>query len=183
MMRSARHRLQCRSGITTIELVIALTIAVTLAALGAIGVLPFLRKNRMVEAYNAVDRAAGEARTYARLRPANGSEFYGVRIDAKTVPNQVVVVQRLGGSERELSRYALNRNVQVYQGDQPMTSTLSWFCQPRTGYPVQTPNGPITAIAAVPMGNPGHLSLRSLDGRHRIAVAVYEVGLVAGEEF
>jgi len=182
-MRSARHRPQCRSGITTIELVIALTIASTMATIGAIGVLPFLKKNKVVEAVNAIDRAANEARTYARLRPETGTDFFGVTLIGNSVPNQAVLVQRSASGERELARFAFNRNVQLYQGDQPLNGTISWFCQPRTGYPTATPGGVVVPVAAVAIGNAKHLSVRTLDGRFRSGVAIYEIGVIAAEEF
>jgi len=170
---------QPRRGFTAIEMLVVITVMILLAGLSAIAVLPAVRRGKLSDAVNRIDRCVQDARQQARQRapdPLRGS--YGVRLVGDQVPNYAAVM--LGN--QEIARHEFNRNVQIYVGNQPLTTPLAWFNQPITGYVVGA-DGRLIDVGAARLGQPSHLSLRTLDGRHRTAIAVYRVGLLNSEEF
>ena len=175
-----------RGGMTSIELIVVIGIMSTLATMVASGVLPALRRSRANQGVGDLAICAEQAQRFARLRlPVEGSPVrYGVVIDPEA--NEVRVVHGDPASPmgaEVLAKRPLNRNLVVYQGSAPLTSPLSWFYQYRTGYPVDPATGLTRAIGACAPGEADHLSVRTLDQDLRIGIAIYEIGVVASQDF
>ena len=177
---------QSRMGLTSIELLVVLGIMSTLATMVAAGVIPALRKSRANQSVGDISISCEQAQRFARLHlPTEGSPArYGVVIDPEA--NEVRVVHGDPASPlgaEVITARPLNQNVLVYQGTTPLGSALSWFYEYRTGYPIDLATGLPRAIGACAPGEAQHLSVRTLDQDLRIGVSVYEIGVVASQEF
>lgn len=171
-----------RAALSAMELMTTIGIAVMLAGMSVASLLPALRRGKVAEAASTIDAANQEARTRARLEPSGDTVTYGVRLIGDAQPNRVEVLRDDGAGAKVIQRFDFNRNVQIHQGEGKLAGNIEWFFQPRTGYPLDATRQ-ITAIGAVLPGDPRHLSLRTLDGRNRYGVAIYEIGLVSAETF
>ncbi len=179
----AHHRAHhARAAMSAMELMTTIGIAIALGSMSVASLLPALRRGKVAEAASTIDAANQEARTRARLEPSGDTVSYGVRLVGNAVPNRVEVLRKESGDPTVIQSFAFNRNVQTYRGDNPLGGTMEWYFQPRTGYPLDA-SEQIAAVGAVLPGDPAHLSLRTLDGRNRYGVAVYEIGLVSAEAF
>ncbi len=171
-----------RAALTAMELMVTISIAIALGSMSVASLLPALRRGKVAEAASTIDAANQEARTRARLEPSGDTITYGVRLVGNARPNRVEVLRFDANGATVLQYFDFNRNVQIHHGEPALAGTLEWRFQARTGFPVDT-NQQITAIGAVAVGSPDHLSLRTLDGRNRYGIAVYEIGLVSASAF
>jgi type II secretory pathway pseudopilin PulG len=171
---------------TSIELLVVLGIMSTLATMVASGVIPALRRSRANQGVGDLAISCEQAQRFARLHlPSEGSsDRYGVVVDPDANEVRVVLGDPASPMAAEvLAKRPLNRNLVVYQGTAPLASPLSWFYQYRTGYPVDPATGLARAIGACGPGDAQHLSVRTLDQDLRIGISVYEIGVVASQEF
>ncbi len=177
-----------RVGITAVELMVVLGVMITLSGLSVSGLVGNLRKARLNQAVGDLVEASNDASRMARTNqaPANGYE-YGVRIGTN-VSGRAYVSVVLGdpntpSSATEVRRRTLNENLLIYRGNAPLAGDWAWFYDYATG----EPHDPVTlqpiAIGSVPLGNPDHLSIRTLDNQLKRAISIYEIGIVASQEF
>jgi len=169
-----------RSAFTAIELIVVLVIVFVLVGIGAVGIMPALREGRVTEAANAATDLAGNAMAKARLqRDLAATDLHGIRFDGASNPNKVVLVYGdPSGTPGEKRTQWLNANVQIFRGDSPLDGSWDCWFQPTTGFPVDPASGLVAPFAAGATGTTDHLSLRTLDGSFRRALAVYEAGIV-----
>jgi len=174
-----------RPGMTIAELMVSISIFMLLGGISVATLSPFLSKGRLVEATSVIDAANQEARTYARVEPVVTGRFFGVRLDGSCQPNTVEVIRSDNGSVTVLQSHSLGKQTELWRGTSRASSVITWYFQPRTGYPIATPTPTVAvqAVGAVAPGNAGHLSVRAKNGRSRYGVAIYEIGIIHAEEF
>ena len=174
-----------RPGMTIAELMVTLSIFMLLGGISVATLGPFLSKGRLAEAAAVIDAANQEARTHARVQPIVDDRFYGVRLNGTVQPNTVEVIRSDNGSITPLQSHSLGKQSELWLGTARQTSVLTWYFQPRTGYPIATASttAPIQAVGAVAPGASTHLSVRAKNGRSRYGVAIYEIGIVHSQEF
>jgi type II secretory pathway pseudopilin PulG len=174
-----------RSGMTIIELIVSISIFMLLSGISVATLGPFLSKGRLAQAASVIDAANQEARTHARVEAVVAGRFFGVRLDGTHEPNTVEVIRSDDGSITVLQSHSLGKQTELWRGTARPSSPVTWYFQPRTGYPIATPaaTAPVQAVAAVAPGAADHLSVRAKNGRSRYGVAIYEIGIVHAEEF
>jgi type II secretory pathway pseudopilin PulG len=178
-------RAQHRPGMTIAELMVSISIFMLLGGISVATLGPFLSKGRLAEAASVIDAANQEARTHARVEPVVAGRFFGVRLDGTREPSLVEVIRSDNGSVTVLQTHSLGKQTELWRGTSRPSSPLTWYFQPRTGYPIAiaSATAPVQAVGAVAPGNADHLSVRAKNGRSRYGVAIYEIGLVHAEEF
>ena len=174
-----------RFGMTMIELIVSMSVFMLLGSLSVATLGPFLSKGRLAAAASVIDAANQQARTHARIDPVVTGRYFGVRLDSTRHPATAEVIRSDDGSITVLQSHSLGKQVELWKGAAHHDGEITWYFQPRTGYPIATanPNAPVQAVAAVAPGDANHLSVRAKNGRSRYGVAVYEIGLVHSEEF
>ena len=177
-----------RSGMTAIELVVVLGVMLTLSSLTVTGLVANLRKGRLNQAVGDLVEASNDAARLARTtQPAAGGAEYGVRVGNDAGGRSYIAVvlgdPNAPAAAAEVRRRTLNENLMIYRGTDPIAGSWSWFY----GYGTGEPHDPVTlepiSIGAGPLGDRDHLSIRTLDNQLKRAVAIYEIGVVASEDF
>ncbi|MFT3766288.1 MAG: type II secretion system protein [Minicystis sp.] len=188
-----------RRGFTAFELLIVIGIIMVLTGMSAAPLLPALRRGSVNDAASAVLGVADQARLLAMSRRAEPG-YYGVVIDTGAQPAYVALtygtsatvadIAMAGG--KPVAKVEFNRNVMVFTGADHASATaatgpIGWLYQYRTGFPVTGPSALSSAVTAIGTadargGLPKALSVRGIDGTHRMAVEIYSMGLGSSRE-
>jgi len=179
-----------RSGMTAIELLVVMGIMAGLSSMAVSGIIGAYRRAALGSAISTIIDANDHAQAYARyhIPPPNTSppSYYGVRIrnEGERIAIETIKADPLlMGGASVLNRTLLPRTMRIFRGNSQLSSDMSWFLSYGTGYPIN----PLTAlprpVGASPPGTSEHLSVRSVDGRMRTAVSVYEIGIVVSAPF
>src|SRR5687768_8983671 len=128
-----------RSGMSIAELAVSISIFMLLSGISVATLGPFLSKGRLAQAASIIDAANQEARTHARVSPVITGRFFGVRLDATQEPNTVEVIRSDNGSITVLQSHSLGKQAELWRGTTRPSSPVTWYFQPRTGYPIATP--------------------------------------------
>jgi type II secretory pathway pseudopilin PulG len=189
------------SGFTSIELLVVLSIMVLLGGITVPMMLPALRKGSVSDAVNTIASVTEQARSLAlaTARPTAGAtpgpeDCFGVVI-FREAERYVVALTRGPTADpgrialdpvtgEPLSRQVLPAGVAVLVGSSeassgPVTSSLGWLFQYRTGLCVAEPGQDAQAIQ-VGRGDAAvsrYLAVSTPDGRYRSEVAVFPIGL------
>lgn len=190
MKRSATSR----GGFTAFELLVVIAIIMVLSGMSAVPLLPALRRGSINDAANAIINVADQARLLAMNR-RSATEYYGVVVDTSAQPAYAALTYGTSATTADIvmvdgkpqARVEFNRNVVVYAGDDHGSATMAaanigWMYQYRTGFPVVSASALSSAVTSVGTPDaqgtlPKALSVRSLDGSHRMAVEIYSIGL------
>jgi len=175
---------------TAIELLVVMGIMAGLSSMAASGILGAFRRAALSSALSTIIDANDQAQSYARYRipPPNTAPpaYYGVRLKAageRIAVETIYADPQQMGDARVLNRTLLPRTMRIFRGDSQLSSDMSWFMRYGLGYPIDPLTGLSKPVGASPPGTGEHLSVRSVDGRMRTGISIYEIGTLVSAAF
>jgi type II secretory pathway pseudopilin PulG len=195
-----------RGGFTAIELLVVLGIIILLMSMSVPGLVGALRKGKVNDAANTIVRVSSQGRQLARTRQIGAAtKFYGMvlvndetpayaALTYGTTASKTTILHRGGDPTKpEVCKLNFNRNITLMLDAAPLTAELGWMYQYRTGYPIIVNN--ITA-SSVNIGAPNLpavdaidsrfskvISVMTIDGKYKSAVAIYQIGLANIQDY